>query len=74
MVICEEVLAIYHSDASWQSKFDSIFSSEITTALAETGIEFEWVETDSTYQADVTAYVEALTRKANELKKLGSKA
>jgi hypothetical protein len=62
--------AIQDSEADWQTKFELIFSDEISGQLIETKIEHPWTDPDHTEQTDVMAFVEAISKKAMELEKV----
>lgn len=64
LLLCdiEMVEAIFGSGATWEYKFDRIFgmSNGIRALLNELNISFDWTDPDTTYEEDVTAYVNAL--------------
>jgi len=54
---------ILQADVSWEDKYDLIFSEYVSIeALAL--FSFEWVDPDSTYEEDVTAFMKAFDAKA----------
>jgi hypothetical protein len=58
----EMVERILESGATWEYKFDRIFgmSKGIRALIDGLNISFSWSDPDTTYEEDVTAYVEAL--------------
>lgn len=54
---------------SWAERYDLIFSPEISGAILNTGVRFEHCDPDTSYEEDVRAYVNAVTARADELKK-----
>jgi adenosine deaminase len=67
--LADAAKAVCDSDADWETKYDLIFSEEISVAVRATGVSFDPCDPDTSYQEDVLAYVEALVDKANELRK-----
>lgn len=61
---------IMNSEADWETKYDLIFSDMIIVKINKTGIGVDWYDPDTTYEADVRAYVDALVEKATELTKI----
>lgn len=61
---------IMNSEADWETKYDLIFSDMIIRKVDKTGINIAWYDPDTTYEADVRAYVDALVEKATELSKI----
>lgn len=61
--------AIRDCDASWEAKFDLIFSNDLNGAVRATGICFDYYDPDGSYEDDVRAYVRALVDKADDFKK-----
>ncbi len=52
---------IFNSSTSdWEAKYDLIFGLDIWQKIRKAGYSFEWSDPDTTYQEDITAYVEAL--------------
>lgn len=62
--------SIADSAADWETKYDLIFSDHIIEPIKETGIGFDWCDPDTTYEEDVTAFVTAVSAKADELQKV----
>ena len=52
------------SGTTWEYKYDRIFNigPGIRKLIEELGISFEWYDPDTSYEEDVTYYVEALQR------------
>jgi maltooligosyltrehalose synthase len=61
---------IMNSEADWETKFDLIFSDMIITKIRKIDISIDWYDPDTSYEADVKAYVYALIEKATELAKI----
>lgn len=68
--IADTAEQIMNSTAHWDVKFSVIFSNTISGAVQGTGITFDYCDPDGSYEDDVRAYVNALTAKAAELKKI----
>lgn len=66
--LAEKAIAIYDSSASWETKYDLIFSPEVSGAIATT-IHLSWYDPDTSYQEDVTAYISAVKVKSEEIQK-----
>lgn len=56
--------AIFQSESDWEYKFERIFgmSGDIKQLMDELGLSFDYYDPDTTYEEDVTAYVEALRK------------
>ena len=67
--LADQALAIRNSDASWETKYNLIFSNEISRAIQDTGIEFDYCDPDTTYEEDVRAFVDAVEARAVEVRK-----
>lgn len=59
---------IRDSNGTWETKYDIIFSDDISGAVRATSIDVDWVDPDTTYEDDVCAYVAALMIKAIDLR------
>lgn len=68
--LIERAERIFQSDADWEMKYDTIFGMRIWQRLGEAGYHVEWCDPDTTYEEDVTAYVNALTEYKGRLQKL----
>lgn len=51
---------IHRSTADRETKYRLIFAIDIRSKIKAVGLEFDYYDPDTTYEADVTAYVEAL--------------
>jgi len=51
---------IFRSNLSWEVAYDTIFGLKIWQAIRDAEYAFDWCDPDTTYEADVTAYCEAL--------------
>ena len=67
----EMVERILESGATWEYKYDRIFgmSKGIRALINDLNISFGWSDPDTTYEEDVTAYVEALRKLRDNLVK-----
>lgn len=68
IALADKAVAICDSDASWETKFDLIFSAEISQAIFETRVKFDYYDPDTSYQEDVITYVSAVKAKADEIR------
>ena len=68
LVLADEADAIRCRNMEWKSKYDLIFSDDISAEISKTGFELEYFDPDKGYKDDVNSYVEAVMEKANELK------
>lgn len=55
------------SNAPWETKYDLIFSPDVSGAIKKTGIRLDYCDPDTSYEEDVRAFVSAATEKADEL-------
>ena len=69
--VMEQVVAICNSEATWETKYDLIFSKEVQEGLSGSGIHVIYCDPDTTYEEDVRAFVKAIVEKANDLRKTG---
>ena len=67
--LADEAVAVQDSDVSWETKYDLLFSSEISGAISKTGVEISYVDPDGSYEEDVRAFIDAVEKKATDLKK-----
>jgi len=74
IAITELAKRIRESDLEWETKYDLIFSNHISVRLRNIaeglGFEVRYYDPDTSYQADVIAFVDAYSTKAFELSKL----
>lgn len=68
--LADTAKAIRDSGADWETKYDLIFSDDISVAVRRTGVGFDYYDPDTSYEEDVRAFVDALVAKAEELRKL----
>ena len=66
--LADRAVAICDSDASWETKYDMIFSPEISRAISETNIDLDYYDPDTTCQEDVVSYVLAVKAKADDIR------
>lgn len=69
--LTDKAIEIYESEASWKIKYELIFSPEISRAIGETNVRFDYEDPDGSYQDDVESFVYAVREKAEELRKSG---
>jgi len=67
--ISREAREIANSEADWETKYDLIFSADISQTIFFLGISFDYCDPDSSYEEDVMAYVNAINAKSDELEK-----
>jgi hypothetical protein len=58
---------IAQSSLPWKDKYSLIFSAEVSRVIFDSGIPFDWVDPDGSYEDDVRAFVDAVNLKAQEL-------
>ena len=60
---------IAYSGVSWHTKFELIFAQadSVKDAIKEIGMELEWTDPDTTYEADTMAFIQALDEIGEEL-------
>lgn len=51
----------------WEEKYEAVFSSRISKRIQVLGFSPDYYDPDTTYEEDVTAYVNAIGAKADEL-------
>jgi hypothetical protein len=61
-----EVDRICDSMASWETKYDMVFSDEVSNRMHEL-VTFDYYDPDTTYEEDVRAFRNAVMEKAREL-------
>lgn len=60
---------IFTSDLQWKDKYEMIFNDDISV-LVNKMVTLEYYDPDTTYEEDVTAFMNAFNKKISELKKL----
>lgn len=68
--LIERAEEVFRSEADWEIKFDTIFGMYIWREIRSAGYGFEWYDPDTSYEEDVTYYVNALTEFKERLQKL----
>lgn len=63
----EEAEVIFHSTASWEVKYDSIFAMKISKSIQEVGLRFDYYDPDTSYEEDIRAYWDALNQFKTDL-------
>lgn len=66
--LADKAVMICDSSMSWKTKYEIIFSPEISQAIYETNVNFDYYDPDMDYQDDVVAFVSAVKEKADELR------
>lgn len=57
-----QVNEIFDSELPWETKYDLIFSERVSRCIFEL-IHIDYCDPDTSYQEDVTAFVDALNKK-----------
>lgn len=67
-----KILRVYRSDLDWETKYGVVFrlSGELKYLLGVYGLSIHWHDPDTSYQEDVTAYVNAIIEMLPEIEKL----
>ena len=72
--LIEEAYTVYNSEVSWERKYRLIFSEavsgQIIKALSGLNLVLVWCDPDTSYQEDVTAYINALEELERDIGKL----
>lgn len=66
--LADTAAAIMASDAPWRTKYDLIFSDEVSCAMRNTGLMPDYHDPDTSSEEDVRAFVRAVQRQADELR------
>lgn len=66
--LADTAAAIAASDAPWTTKYNLIFTDEISCAMRSTGLMPEYCDPDSSAEDDVRALVRAAETRADELR------
>lgn len=66
--ISNKINNIFNSDISWEEKYDMIFSDKISVKVFKI-INLDYYDPDTTYQEDVTAFVNAFNSRMFEIQK-----
>lgn len=65
----DRAVRILNSDAEWKTKFDLVFSDDLSLKVWELDPGFDYYDPDTTYEDDVRAFVDALQERVAELEK-----
>lgn len=65
----DRAVRIVDSDASWETKFEFVFSKDLSRKVWEIDPHFDYYDPDTTYEDDVRAFVDALQERVAELEK-----
>jgi hypothetical protein len=70
--LADEIRKIHdHEGALWETKYNLIFSDDLSGRIASLGISLtDYWDPDTSYEEDVKAYVQAVMVKADELRGL----
>ncbi len=68
VTLAREVLRICETDASWETKYDLVFSKELAGRLRDL-CHIEYYDPDTTYREDVLAFCRAVNEKADDMEK-----
>lgn len=69
--LADQVFQIAESEASGETKYQLIFSEDLSQALGQL-FRLDFYDPDTSYEEDVGAYVLALREKCSELRKIGA--
>lgn len=61
---------VFADGVDWETKYDIVFSEDISKKIRATGISFDWCDPDMGYDDDVMAYYWSVRWKAEELEKI----
>lgn len=67
--IAESAIRISNSGANWNTKYDLIFSEDVTARIHTLGFYPDYYDPDTSYEEDVKAFISALEEKVREIKK-----
>lgn len=71
LALADQVFQVAESDAIAETKYDLIFSEDLSRALEQI-FHLDYYDPDMSYEDDVEAYVSALRDKCVELRKIGA--
>jgi hypothetical protein len=72
VALAERAKRIADSDTSWETKYELIFATgmpSLSRSIRETGHIPDYYDPDTSYEDDVRAFVDAVTAKADDLRK-----
>lgn len=69
LTLFEEAKVIFDSEADWETKYDLIFSDQVSTPMNKL-FRLDYYDPDTTYEEDLTAWFRAAEEKADELYKI----
>ena len=64
--LAREAQRICDTDATWETKYELVFSDEMSIRMEEL-IDFDWCDPDTSYEEDVLAFCRAATEKADDI-------
>ena len=67
VALAREADRISKSDASWETKYEIVFSEEISLRMEDLG--FNWDDPDTSYELDVLAFCHAAMEKADDIER-----
>lgn len=68
IALAREAQRICDTDASWETKYDLIFSEALAKRMSAL-VRLDYYDPDTTYEEDVRAFCRAATEKADDLEK-----
>lgn len=69
LALAGEVFRIADSSATAETKYDLIFSNELSCSLADL-FKLDYYDPDTSYEDDIAAYVGALREKCDDLRRV----
>jgi hypothetical protein len=71
LALADQVFQIAESGASAETKYEIIFSEDLSRSLGQI-FRLDYYDPDTSYEEDVATYVAALREKCSELRKIGA--
>lgn len=65
----DRAVHVANSDAEWETKYDLIFSDDMSLMVMDLDPGFSYYDPDTSYEDDVRAFVDALQERVTELEK-----
>lgn len=67
----DRAVRILDSEATWETKYELLFSEDLSLRVKAVDPSFSYYDPDTTYEADSVAFVRALQDRVAELEKAG---
>lgn len=67
----EKVNKVFNSDIDWEVKYDFIFSADVSRRINQI-VHLDYYDPDTSYEEDVTAFVNAFNNKMIDIRKLAA--